>query len=638
MIKYSTRTEGNKFFVKYDLTPKNITCGRGNYTATHIGGGTTGRYGIWEGIELIGVAIKVGESPWTDFGRNPTPEVWTDTNNTRFQVKARYRLHTMGYHWQCTNGSIPFFYYGNIGGDPNRYVNGHFTDGNASNPGSNLHSIHALVPKDWTLVASKWSMWAYKHAQATAHWPCDPGGYEQRNGNAEGANAGNGWISDTGYAQAWRKSCLFQFDKEYLKTDIISSGISVEALAPEVVVTPTKGNSGLVKVIYKGSSPGKFRLKAYCKDKTAVLDDFPISGVQGHNGSWTYTSDFDKLFGREYEGNDIVYEAWAKNSFDKISPSSGKKGGHRYNGRPTIPVGLYVSGKDDLIYNKITFSWNECTDPDGDFVVYDLWLKAINPNGTIIRDDYLTRGYNKGPNYDYDIGNHPDGTKYILKVRSSDSTIVSDWSKELAFSKGEKPTGLVRLISPVIENTTLYSDAPRFVFSGYDNKSAFIVICNGKQYDSSKDSEKFVLDEDKIMFKTDLSSENKIQIEGYLKNPYGNSEKSTTYSFLRATPVENIVEGEYTKATVYKEVQKQITDKSKAYDINIELSSINKDDYIKAEDFNSSLDVLIAINESINGIINNDKFNVELISTKVSTGDYIDDSLWEKLIIDIKNI
>lgn len=46
MISHSTSIVNNKCRVTFNLRPKNVTCSRSNYTATHIGGGTTARKGI----------------------------------------------------------------------------------------------------------------------------------------------------------------------------------------------------------------------------------------------------------------------------------------------------------------------------------------------------------------------------------------------------------------------------------------------------------------------------------------------------------------------------------------------------------------------------------------------------------------
>lgn len=111
MISYTTRVEGNKFIAKFDVSPKDVKCSRGNYTAVHKGAGTTSRYGIWEGVQLVSVYGRVNSNnPWVNLNNNPKPEIYTTENGNSIQIKATYRIKTMGYHWQCTNGSIPFFF------------------------------------------------------------------------------------------------------------------------------------------------------------------------------------------------------------------------------------------------------------------------------------------------------------------------------------------------------------------------------------------------------------------------------------------------------------------------------------------------------------------------------------------------
>lgn len=198
MIRYDTSIRDNKFYVRFELSPQDVQCSRGNYTAIHKGAGSS-RQGIWEGVELHKVYGRVNSSnPWVDLNKNYNPEIYTHENGDSIQLRAIYRIKTMGYHWQCTDGTYPFFYYGNIGGNPNKYVHGYFTDGHAGTPTNSLHSTHAIVPVDWKHVSTEWSNWAYNHAKNTNNYAKDYGNYEQRNGNYEGANASNGWISDSG--------------------------------------------------------------------------------------------------------------------------------------------------------------------------------------------------------------------------------------------------------------------------------------------------------------------------------------------------------------------------------------------------------------------------------------------------------
>lgn len=639
MITHSTRIENNVFKVTFNFTPKDVVCSRGNYTATHKGAGTSSRQGIWEGIEIVEVQTKVGNQAWVKHGKSSSVTVSTSDNGVAIQACAKYQLRTMGYHYQCTNGTIPFFYYGNIDGNPSKYMGGYFTDGYPASPGAQLHSIHAIVPKDWKHTSTQWSNWAYIHAKNTSNWQIDYGNYEQRNGSYEGATSSNGWISDSGYAQAWRKSCMFFFQKDYYSSSITSSGIVKDAKTPEIIVTPTKGSSGLVTLKYSDSNgaTGQFKLTAYCNQKEANIETFETSSSYKNGGSKTYSIDFYKVFGESYEGNDVTYEAWVKNNYNKISPSTGKKGGHRFNGKPSIPNGLFVEGQDGIIYNNITFSWNASNDPDQDSVIYYPYLKTINKDGIIIRDKQLDSTNNNYLNYS--IANDPDGCKYIFKVKAGDGLLTSDWSTELNFNKGAKPTGTIRLISPLVDNTNLYSDNPRFVFEGFDQKSTFVVNINGKEFFNDKDAHLFTSEGNKIMFYYNIELITSIRIYAYLKNEYGSSEKSAIYSFNRVNTKDNITEGNIAEAIVIKEIQKQIKDKANAYGLKAEFTEIiPRETYISSSIYNECYEVLNTINNNINSIINTDTFDTQMISFEIASDNIHDDQLWKNLIQDIKKI
>lgn len=639
MIKYSTKIENNKFVVNFDLTPKDIKCSRSNYTATHKGAGTTSRYGIWEGVKLVKVQGRVNtSSAWKNYGTNTKPSISTSNNGDTIQIKATYQIKTMGYHWQCKNGTYPFFYYGNVGGNPKRYSKGHFTDSKPATPDNNLYNIHALVPKDWKHVGSDWSDWAYKHGQATQNWAIDSGKYEQRNANVEAATSSNGWISDSNLKQQWRKSCMFTFQKEFT-LNIKSSGIIKDATTPVLTVHAAKGDSGKITVKYqdKNKCKGHIKIKAYCKDKTADVMTYSNSTHFSNGVQKDITVDFMKLFGESYRGNDIKYEAWAQNDYKKESKSTGKKGGHRFNGRPSIPTGLFVKGEKDIIYNNVIFSWNASTDPDKDSLTYDIHLIANSENGTKIKDLTIATKV-KTLNYKYSIANDPDNCNYKFKVRASDGQLTSNWSDELNFKKGAKPTGSIALISPDIDDTNLYCNRPRFVFTGYDGKSIFIVNINGKNYDSKNNSELFTINKNKVMFCKDIAEE-KIKISGHMKNEYGNSASSATYNFIIKNLNYNIKEGEIITGNSIDTIVKTIKDKLKAYKTDINLQQFEpKITLIKANDYNKCYNALKAINDRINNAINTDTFDVTMQSQLVNVGDYNDDVLWNKLIQDIKNI
>lgn len=638
MINYSTAIVNNRFEVTFDFSPKDIRYSRNNYTATHKGSGTTHRQGIWEGIECIYAQIKIGDGAWVNYNlpSNKKVAVSVSNNNIPIQARAKYKLRTMGYHWLDTTGTYPFFWYGNIGGVEYKYNGGSFRDGWASTP-SNLHTIHACVPADWKHVNTSWSDWAYLHAKNTGNYAKDNGRYEQRNGSYEGARNNNGWISDSNRAQMWRKSTMMYFEKEYYTNAINSNGVAVNPDRPDLDVYYAKGDSGQVKLTYKDSSgsPGRVKLAVYCKDKTEIQDDFHISGHFGNGASYTYTIDFNKLFGESYRASDVYYEAWTKNDYGYISPSTGRKGVQRYNGRPDIPTGLRVEGDNGLIYNAVNFIWNKSSDPDGDYVVYDLWIKATHPDRGVIKNDYIARGFD-GLRYRYDISNLPDGTELNVRVRASDNLITSDWTSFTYFEKGSKPNTTVALIAPIKSDTDIYFDKPRFAFSGWDGKADCIVVLNNITYSSKDNPELFTKGNGRFIFKPNKSLENGlITIKAYLKNAFGEGTPTQVYKFNKITAIEKINEDDIIKAIPVSDIQDIILNMVKGFNIKTEIVNAKKEDYYKASFYNDCFKAIKQINDYLNTLIDNDIFDYNLTSREVVPGEINDDLLWEHLIDDI---
>lgn len=643
MINHSTSIVNNKCRVTFDLSPKSITCSRSNYTATHVGGGTTARKGIWEGIELVEARIKVGDKPWVSYDTTETISIDIEDNDVRVQAEGLYSLKTMGYHFQCIDGTYPFFYYGNYSDDLSRYPYGNFKDGTPSKPRNSLYDIHAIVPKDWNYHTCVWSDWAYKHGQDTKNWAYDNGRYEQRNSNYESANSSNGWISDTGYKQISRKSCAFYFRKYYYDS-VVTSGIVKNATTPQITVHPAKGNQGEVTVKYidYNNSPGKLWLRAYCNGKQVDIDTYNSSGTFHNGGWWKYTINFDNWFGQSYEGNDVYYEAWARNSYGKESPGTGRVGIQRYNGRPTVPYNLSVNGRNNIIYNDLTFNWNDSTDPDNDSISYDIWIKTTSPDGYIIRDGIVANKQNNTL-YNYNINSDPDECTYEVWVRATDGILNSNWSNVLTFKKGAKPKGIPKLISPIVANTNIYSISPRFIFSQYDGRSKFIVNLNGFEYDNEKDHECFSINGDKVMFiapdNNNLTGNNNIIIKAYMRNVYGDSNMSNTYRFKRKEALDKINQKEISKAYLIEELQNYINDKGIAYNKHYNFTKIiPKQTYITAAIYNELVQALKAINDDINSILNNDTFNREMKSKNITPNTKNEERYWDTIIIDINII
>lgn len=641
MITRTTSIVNNKFQVTFDFQPDNIvhsrTNSKGTYKATHYANGTTKRQGIWEGIEIVDVQTKIGGNAWRSHGTSRFVTVETSDNNVEIQAWAKYRLKTMGWHWNDFTGTYPFFWFGNVSNVVTKYRKGYFTDSYPSPPG-NEHSVCA-VPADWKYVNCQWADWAYKHGQNTNNWAFDKGRYEQRNGNYESARENNGWISESNLKQMYRKSMMFNFEKIYTNS-VVSSGIAVNPQTPELTVHYAKGDSGKVtlKHIDKAGVNGKLWLRAYCGDKQVDIDTYDSSGTFASGSSWTYNVDFNHYFGESYRARDVYYEGWTKNLLGYESPSTGRKGVHRYNGRPYVPTGLRIESPDGIIYNKITFKWDPASDPDEDSVVYDLWVRLTTKDGQVLKDDYIVRGLNS-LQMDYDITHVPEESTIAIWVRSSDNLITSEWSPVVEGKKGAVPKGTLVMIVPCLSGN-LYNTRPRFAFSGYDGESEFILSCNDIEYSTIKNPDLFTKSNDKVIFKPNfnLPIDKQFKCFAYMKNKYGNSRNTPIYKFIIKTPTENITEDDIIKALNVKNVQTLINDFGIAYNKKFEYTEAIKNNIVTAKIFNECVDFLSSINTFINDIIPNNIFDYEFKSKKVSSGDINDDMLWDNLIEEMKNI
>ena len=641
MISRTTSIVNNKFQVKFNFSPSNIVHSRknskGTYTATHKAGGTTSRQGIWEGIEIVEVWTKIGNNAWRSHGASSSVTVETSDNNVQIQGKAKYRLRTMGYHWNDFSGNYPFFWFGNIGNNPNKYRHGYFTNTYPVSPGSEHY--YCAVPPDWSYKWCEWSDWAYKHGNATSNWAISNGRYEQRNGNYEAAKASNGWISETGNKQMWRKSVMFYFEKEY-SNSVTSSGISTHPNTPNLEVHWAKGDQGQVTVKYTDNAgiAGKIWLKVYCGSKSAEILNYNNSWTFYNGQSRTIDVNFYNAFGEAYRGNNIYYEAWSKNNLGyECKKSTGWVGVQRYNGRPSVPTGLRVESDSGIIYNKIRFAWNGAWDPDGDTVVYDLWIRLVTKEGKVLKDDYIARGLN-ALSMNYDISNLPDDCNIQVWVRSSDNSIVGDWCSPVGCKKGAVPKGSIALISPVKSGTNLYNKRPRFVFEGYDGSSEFIVVINNKEYSSQRNSYLFHHHNNRIVFKPDFNLSNNINCYAYMKNQYGVSKSSMTYKFTIKSPYEDVVENNIITAKAIKDIQLLIADFGKAFNRSFAYEIVDKEVIITARIYNTCHNFINSVLWDINNLTPGSPFEYALHCWPVEVGQLNDDELWNKLMQELNNI
>lgn len=129
-----------------------------------------------------------------------------------------------------------------------------------------------------------------------------------------------------------------------------------------------------------------------------------------------------------------------------------------------------------------------------------------------------------------------------------------------------------------------------------------------------------------------IANDNQITIYAILRNKYGEANKSHTYRFTKKRAYENVNEDDIAKASVIKEIQKQIIEKDMTYTkATLKLTEIiPKQTYITSKIYNECYKALKAINDSINSIINTDKFKVELTSkplNELTREQYNDDKL-----------
>lgn len=641
MISKTTNVVNNEFQVTFDFTPDNIYHSRSNkkgtYWSTHVANGTTSRHGIWEGIEIVETWTKVGDNAWRSHGASSQVTVSTKDNNVTIKAEAKYRLRTMGYHWNDFSGNYPFFWFGNVKQNPNRYSKGYFTDAGPYSPGNEHY--YCVVPPDWSYKWCEWSDWAYKHANATSNWAIANGRYEQRNSNYEAAQESNGWIAESGNKQMWRKSMMFFFEKNYYDS-VTSSGISTHPNTPNLEVHWAKGDQGQITVKYTDNAgiPGKIWLNTYCGNKTAEVLNYNTSWTFYNGESRTIDVNFNNAFGEGYRGNDVYYEAWSKNNLGYESKNStGWVGIQRYNGRPTIPNGLRIESDNGIFYNNIRFAWNGAWDPDGDWIVYDIWVKVTSKEGQVLKDDFVARGLN-GLSMEYNISNFPEESKIQVWVRSSDNSIVSDWSAPVECKRGAVPKGSIRLLSPSVSGTNLYNKRPRFVFDGYDNVSEFIIVINGQEYSSHFSSNLFHHYNNKMVFKPDFDLPSNFNCYAFMRNQYGNSTASMVYWFAIKNPYEDVVEGEIITAKKIKDIQLLIADFGKAFNREFAYEIVDKGVVITAQIYNTCHNFINSVLWDINNLTPGSPFEYALHCWPVQPGQLNDDDLWNKLVEELNNI
>lgn len=639
MINVSSWLENNstKFVAKFTCQAKDVWVGDYKHPAS----GTTSRQGIWEGVKLVNVKYKDEHGVWRDNGANWETYVSAGHDGAVLECKATYEIWTMGYPGR----SYPFLYFGNYSKNKKKYMKGYFTDAAPQWP-DNVWG-YAKVPTDWWQHYIGWSHpggnsvndhWCYKHAMIAGGETWKDNCYEYRNGT--NGNGANGWTSESGSKpQETRRNCFFVFRKEF-HTSITSSGIVLKPNIPSLEVYGAKGDSGQVKLTHwdPAGRGARVWLRAHCNGGHADIDNYNSSGHFGNGSSYTYTVDFNRAFGEGYRGHDVYYEAWVKNDAGFESDSTGRKGTQRYNGRPSIPGGLKVAGRNNRYYDWLTVSWDKAWDPDGDNVVYDIWARIITPNGSWIHDAIISIGQSN-MHYDYDMSHLPDNTKIGWWVRSSDNLITSGWSNEVWITKGEAAKPADSLYP--INNTTLYNKRPRILIGKGSNANNTVVVnWAGTWFDNKTHSHLFSRNDSSntIVFKPDRDmsiGENTIKVK--LRNEYADSSENS----VKFNIAENINKDNYKILNLgdINKLRANINNLRKAYGFKeYKFKDIAKDVIVDNEHYNEYIESLKEVNDFINSFDSNNSFDIGLELNTVKDYDYITKEQWVNIINKLEQI
>jgi hypothetical protein len=659
---HSLANSNTEYRASFNCTPDNVAYG--NYT--HLASGTTARHGIWEGVKIKQVKYKGEDGVWRNNGTDATVTLTANKNGSTLEVQATYQIWTMGFPGR----DYPFFFFGNYGGNKNKYSRGYFTDGSPQEP-SNLKSNYAKVPSDWSLVHIGWAHpggnsktdnWSYKNAMIAGGTTWNNDSYEYRNGTNSGG--GNGWTSDSGNKpQESRKNCFFVFEKTYTAS-LTSSGIVFNPDVPAITVVAAKGDGGTIKV--KHTSPNG--LGAYLKVSAWNTRTGTVKDICNFN-SWTWVDnnetkdfwiDFNSHFGESERGSDIKYYAWAKTSLGHLSNnqtdgnnigSAYWKGVHRYNGRPTIPTGLKVTGRNNVFYDQTTLTWNAATDPDGDAIVYDVWIRVVNPSGVTLYDDYVVNGYTGGTSYSYNISEWPDESKITYWVCSSDNLIVSNWSAPVAITKGQAPDSIEKIYP--VNNSTVYNKRPRILINtGEDTNNPESVQLvkvkwNNVWYNNKDNSDMFskkystYTDDTVVIFKptTDaIVGSNTFAVK--LNNVYADGPETVITFTLANAPLNatTIAGGTLISAAYTNSLVTIINNVRKAYGLTAYSYGYSITAGIKVDNnhYNNIIKALGEVNTFVNNYDSNTKFDIALTLENKKDYELIKDSDWDKILDSIR--
>lgn len=646
-------TNGNrKFGVTFDCNPSDIT-GHSVYgNCTHKAGWHNTRNGIGEGIVVTTIKYKGEDGVWREWKpadpNNKVVYLETSKNGVELGVEATYEIWTMGFPGR----TYPFFYFGNFNNDPNRYMSGHFNDSKPVNPSPEKNKFTS-VPDDWTLTYLGWvekggnrheHSWCYQNTRkGQNHW--DDRGFEQNVHQGKEL----GWTSygaNSKWTQFSRHHCYWIYTKTY-KTWVNSQGVIMNPGAPELTVIPAKGDKGRVTIVNRNDEPQYYRIDCKNMRTNAISTVVDFSNDYIKRGeSKTIEVDFFKAFGESGRAADLYYYAWFKDSQGHSSnsnmnsatiPNTEWKGTHRYNGRPTIPTGLFVKGRDNIYYDNITASWNASTDPDGDEISYKVHLEVMEGQSVIKNEVIATT---KDRTINYDIGPFPEGSKCKVSVCATDGLLDSAYTQAFAFAKGSA----ARKASTVypINNSTIYNKNTRLLVDLGGQLDVNVKIKHGdRSFDSKTDTANFSIYQGKCIFKFPYKiSPSTTKVSVQISNAYGDSEPLIlTYSMANNPYNQSTLDPDVIiSGDQLQNIRKMINNIRNAYGYESIKYTNEPDTFIYATDYIETYSAILEVNDFINDFVATSNFDYGIRQIEVAKDVIIDDIQWDELVKAIDNV
>lgn len=631
------------------------------------------RNGIQEALWVVESQYRINNGAWVKKGTAGNYDVAVNKGD-KLEVWTHYRYDTQGYHHK--NSDLPFFYYTDQEGNVANY-SGYTTNGKCPWP-SHIGVTGARqcckLPTNWTPlnggisnVSIVWTDWAKVDAttdEKNLWWHSGPQ-HEQRNANASKyKDYSYGWYSSQGKWNYYRRSCMWKWEcKETVS--IIGTGKPVvtpptpsplppaqtKPKDPTLVIYDAYGSNGKVNLKNNDSAACTMNFGAWLAEVGGganvsntwvwLLKDSTVHpGVSCYVNKWsagesyTLTVDFDKVWGESYGGKDVYYQLSASNSVGEsgYAPFAGH---HHYNARPTVPtVTLDKSGK------TMTGNWHS-VDPDprnysttnlpASTMLYDVNLEVNGVSKTLFTNTTSTSTTIQAE----------EGNNYVLKVRSYDGRIYSkSWGSSSQVQQGYdalKPD----VVFP-INNSTIYNTSPRIIIMTNSKAGGeeIIATVNGTTYNSKTNTNNFsktTIPKGKafVIFKPNNLSIGSNTISVKTQNSSSVSASYTT-TIKVASLTLSLNSGQYITTEDYKVLDTPISNVRYAYG----LSGFNSDGvesgYIEKEDVNLYTQHIIDMNNIICSY--SSTLSPTIKSKNISSNNYIDSSIFNNIVSDLKNM